>query len=195
MENCFIVSHPDSKHCVIIDPGDQPEAILGEVERSGRRPQAILITHGHLDHIGAAGRLKDQLGIPVYLKREDLVLYSSAPEHALRYGIQMDSPPEPDAWMEDHQNLCFEGFAFQVLHTPGHTPGHVTLLCGPHAFVGDCLFAGSIGRTDLPGGSFEILMQSLREVILALPGATIVHPGHGPDTTISRELATNPFLR
>lgn len=194
-ENCWLVYDAKSKSGVIIDPGDEASRIIRNLEEEHVQPEAILLTHGHIDHMGGVGALKQELGIPLYMHRDELELYRAAPQSGAMFGIFISHPPEPDGFLEEGSDFTVGSLSLNVLHTPGHTLGHVTLVARDHAFVGDCLFAGSIGRTDLPGGSYETLMSSLRDKILVLPDETHVHSGHGLDSTIGREKLTNPFLR
>jgi len=192
-ENCYIVGDPESESAAIVDPGSEPERIIAEVEKSGRTPEAIWITHAHVDHIGAVAPLKRRWDIPVWLHPLDEPLYRVGGRQAQLYGIPYEEPPTPDMQLEEGSTLKLGQLELSVIHVPGHAPGHVVIHGHGHALVGDCLFAGSIGRTDLPFSNPAQLEASLRR-IAALPSETIVHPGHGDSTTIGEERVSNPFL-
>lgn len=194
--NCYIVRPSGGGASVVIDPGDEPERILARL--GDRTPAAILLTHAHLDHIGAVAALVRETGAPVYLHEGDRFLYDAAAEHARAFGLQVEPPPAPDAELKEGDDVSFGPLEFEVRHAPGHSPGHVVLVGGGAAkgiaFVGDCVFAGSIGRTDLPGGDMQTLLTAIRRRILTLPDATVLYPGHMGPTTVSKERQTNPFL-
>jgi hydroxyacylglutathione hydrolase len=192
--NCHLVRAPGSAAALVIDPGADGDRISARLEAEGWVPEAILLTHAHLDHIGAVGFLVDRYGIPVWLHPEDLPLYESAPRQAAAFGLRMDPPPRPDRELHDGSVLELASLRLEVRHAPGHSPGGVVLAGPGAAFVGDCVFAGSIGRTDLPGGDAATLLRSIRTRILSLPPATVLYTGHGPPTTVSHEAASNPFL-
>ncbi len=198
--NCTLLGDTDAGELVIIDPGADAEMIGGRSQKSGLQPTMILHTHGHFDHAGGTTDLKNLLGseVPIGLHREELEIYNALPKQGAMFGLGAQTPPEPTLWLEHGQNLTVGRFEVEIRHTPGHSPGSVCLIvseCAPLvAIVGDVLFAGSIGRTDLWGGSFEILEQSIRDQLYTLPEDTRVVCGHGPDTTIGREKATNPFV-
>ena len=192
-ENCYLVMDPAAKAGVLIDPGGEGERIVSLVRDSGVRLEAIWITHGHLDHIGAIAAVKRTYDVPVFLHPADLPLYLAADRQAAAYGLPYEAPPAPDREIADGDGLDVAGLRFDVLHAPGHAPGHVVIHGHGVAFVGDCVFAGSIGRTDLPFSDGRALAESL-ERIAELPPATVLYPGHGPQTTLARELVTNPFL-
>lgn len=192
-ENCYIVSDPDSHALAIVDPGSEPERIIAAVEATGRTPQAIWITHAHVDHIGAIAPLKRKWDVPVWLHRSDAALYRVGGRQAELYGIPYEEPPTPDEEFADGGKLQLGTLELSVMHAPGHAPGHVVIHGHGNALVGDCLFAGSIGRTDLPFSNPSQLEASLKK-IAALPPETVVHPGHGDITTIGEERISNPFL-
>lgn len=198
-KNGFVVGCERTREAVLIDPGDDVDLLLGAATESDLQVQAILLTHAHLDHISGVRAAKDALGVPVYLHRDDLFLYARIVEQGTMFGIKMHEQPPIDIFY-DMAAIHFGDYEVQVHHTPGHCPGGVCLQIGrkgsrgTHLFVGDTLFAGSIGRTDLPGGNYEVLMQSITGVLFALGDDAIVHPGHGADTTIGRERTSNPFV-
>jgi len=174
--NCYLLGPSESGGVIVIDPGDEGVRIGSAIEETGGAPAAILLTHAHLDHIGAVAHLRRELGMPVYLHPADLPLYGRAAEQGAAFGIAVDPPPPPDRELSNGQTLDVGGFSFEVRHTPGHSPGGVTLVTDGMAFVGDCVFAGSIGRTDLPGGDTDTLLDAILTRILSLPGQTTLWP-------------------
>ena len=192
-ENSYIVVDEDSQHAVIVDPGGEPQRLIGEIERSRATLDAIWITHAHVDHVGAIASVKERWNVPVYLHPADRRLYEAAGRQAEVYGVPFEEPPAPDQEFADGQRLKLGNTEMSVMHAPGHSPGHVVIHGNGIALVGDCLFAGSIGRTDLPMSNPRQLSESLKK-IASLPAETVVYPGHGPDTTIGEERVSNPFL-
>jgi glyoxylase-like metal-dependent hydrolase (beta-lactamase superfamily II) len=199
-KNGFLVSCEETRDGVLIDPGDEVDALIRAARTSDVRVTAILLTHAHLDHITGVGRAKAAFDAPVWLHRDDLFLYDGIVEQGRMFGLRMERQPPVDAFYEPGMTLPFGRYVVEPKHTPGHCPGGVCLAIGRgdrssrELFVGDTLFAGSIGRTDLPGGDHETLLRAIRDVLFAYPDDAVVHPGHGPDTTIGRERASNPFL-
>jgi hydroxyacylglutathione hydrolase len=192
-ENCYLVEDEDAGAAVIIDPGSEPARLTAAVEQSRARLLAIWLTHAHLDHLGGIAGIKRKWDVPVYLHPDDLRLFRAADRQAQLYGLPYDHPPMPEREFADGDEVSVGTLSFTVMHAPGHSPGHIVLHGNGVAFVGDCLFAGSIGRTDLPASNGVDLERSL-ERIASLPPGTVVYPGHGPATTIGEERATNPFL-
>lgn len=192
-KNGFVVGCERTREAIVIDPGDEARELIAIVDAQGLRVQHILLTHAHVDHVTGVRAVKEAFQVPVYLHRDDLPLYERATQQAQMFGFAIEPPPPVDAFY-DTQPLRFGDYEVRAHHTPGHCPGGVCLQIDDHLFVGDTLFAGSIGRTDLPGGSYGVLMRSIIEVLFPLGDASIVHPGHGPDTTIGRERTTNPFV-
>jgi hydroxyacylglutathione hydrolase len=192
-ENTWLLVDEASTGCVLVDPGDEGERLVREVERSGAALQAIWLTHAHIDHIGGIAAVKHRWDVPVYLHPADRIIYDRGAQIAATYGLAFDAPPAPDRELREGEALSLGAMRFTVMHTPGHAPGHVTIHGHGVAFVGDCLFAGSVGRTDLPLCDSRALVTSL-ERITALAEETVVLPGHGPRTTIGVELQRNPFL-
>jgi len=193
LKNGYVVGCPRTREGIVIDPGDEAGALVAAVRAHALGVKYILLTHAHLDHVTGVGAVKDAFSAPAYLHRDDLPLYERVVQQAQMFGLEVEPPPPVDAFY-DAQPLRFGDFEVRVHHTPGHCPGGVCLQIGAHLFVGDTLFAGSIGRTDLPGGDYAVLMRSITEVLFPLGDEAVVHPGHGPDTTIGRERTTNPFV-
>jgi glyoxylase-like metal-dependent hydrolase (beta-lactamase superfamily II) len=198
-KNGFVVGCERTQQAVVIDPGDEADELLAAVRQRGLEVRHILLTHAHIDHITGVAQAREVLNAPVYLHKEDLPLYDHALEQGRMFGIAIRQPPPIDVFY-DLTPIYFGDYQVRVHHTPGHCPGGVCLQigkkgeAGEHLFVGDTLFAGSIGRTDLYGGNYEVLMRSITKVLFSLGDASIVHPGHGADTTVGRERETNPFV-
>jgi glyoxylase-like metal-dependent hydrolase (beta-lactamase superfamily II) len=198
-KNGFVVGCERTREAVLIDPGDEVDQLMGAVRDLDVDVQAILLTHAHIDHVTGVRAAKDAYDVPVYLHRDDLFLYENTVEQGAMFGFRVQQPPPIDIYY-DLTPIHFGDYEVRVHHTPGHCPGGVCLqigkkgTAGEHLFVGDTLFAGSIGRTDLPGGDHDLLMESITRVLFSLGDDKIVHPGHGPDTTIQRERTTNDFV-
>jgi hydroxyacylglutathione hydrolase len=192
-ENTYLVVDEATNRAVLIDPGDEPERIIAMVERSGATLEAIWLTHAHIDHIGGIAGVRRRWPVPVHLHAEDLPIYARGTTQAAMYGLPFEQPDDPDMMIEEGDVLHVGNLAFDVMHVPGHAPGHVLFKNGDIVFGGDLLFAGSIGRTDMPFCDPEKMEQSLAR-ICDFDDATTFHPGHGPHTTIGRERATNGFL-
>jgi glyoxylase-like metal-dependent hydrolase (beta-lactamase superfamily II) len=199
-QNGFIVGCEDTRDAVIIDPGDGVTGLLAFADRQKLSIRHILLTHAHVDHVTGVAAAKRALNVPIYLHRDDLFLYERAVETGHMFGLQVEAPPPIDVYYTPGQTIRFGNCEARPHHTPGHCPGGVCLQIGitgsvaKDLFVGDTLFAGSIGRTDLPGGDYDTLMASIRTVLFAFGDDAIVYPGHGPRTTIGRERQSNPFL-
>ena len=205
-KNGFVIGCEETREGVLIDPGDEVDMLLAAAIRQRLSIVAILLTHAHLDHVTGVGRAKKALGVPVWLHRDDNFLYEGVVRQGQMFGIAVDPQPPIDRFYEGEGPLRFGRYEIRVLHTPGHCPGGVCLAVTKKTteandpnerttlFVGDTLFAGSIGRTDLPGGDMSTLLRSIREVLFAFPDDTVVWSGHGPATTIGHERRTNPFL-
>lgn len=192
-ENSYLLIDEQSRESVLIDPGAEPERLIAAAEKSGTVLKAMWITHAHIDHVGAIAGVKRRWDVPIYLHPLDSTLYRHAHTQAELYGLPFDDPPPADRELADGDVLEVGTLRFEVAHVPGHAPGHVMIHGQGVAFVGDCLFAGSVGRTDLPGSNGVHLSRSL-ERITALDPATVLYPGHGPPTTVREELQSNPFL-
>lgn len=192
-ENTYLVVDVATRRAVLVDPGAEPERLIALVEASGATLEAIWLTHGHLDHVGAVRGVRDRWPVPVFLHPADRPLYDNADRQAAAYGLPFDQPDAPDRELAHGAVLECGTLRFTVHHTPGHAPGHCVFLGHGVMLGGDLLFAASIGRTDLPFGDSRVMQASLAHVA-GFPGDTVVHPGHGPATTIGRECATNGFL-
>ena len=199
-KNGFILSCEGTREAVLVDPGDEVEDLLRVVEARSLSVGLILLTHAHMDHVSGVARAKRATGARIGVHRDDLFLYNAAVEQGRAFGYSLEQPPPPDFDLGAAGPLTFGACEVRVHHTPGHSPGGVCLqVVAPgeaetHLFVGDTLFAGSIGRTDLPGGDYATLMRSIRDVLFGFDDSAVVHAGHGLETTIGRERATNPFL-
>jgi hydroxyacylglutathione hydrolase len=201
--NCSIIGDPRTLECIVIDPGDEVERILGLLGRYKLTVKAIVSTHAHIDHVGGLAKLYQYTGAPVMMHTDDLPLYRGMEVQAAFLGIRPPELVEIHQLLKEGDALHWGQFLANVIHTPGHSPGSVSLylptenatLSQPQLFSGDTLFAGSVGRTDLWGGSFDELLGSLKDKVMQLPDSTIVHPGHGASTTIGHERDTNPFLK
>ena len=194
--NCYIVGSESSKEGMIIDPGAEANQILSSVKGSGLDIKSIVLTHSHIDHIGALKEVEEATGAEVAIHTDDAqALKGQEPSLGAMFGLSYPSPPPPDRLLEDGESIDIGDLRFSVLHTPGHTPGGICLLGEGIVFSGDTLFNYGVGRADLPGGSYSQLMDSISTKLMTLPDTTIVYPGHGPDTTIGTERQGNPFLR
>ena len=195
--NCSIVGDENSREAIVIDPGDDIEAIMEIVARHGLQVKQIVVTHAHIDHIGGAVKLKQLTGAPILLNQNDSTLLRMMDTQAQWLGMRPPGKVAIDQSITSGDSVKVGAIEGKVLHTPGHTEGSICLYFEPEKrlVAGDTLFAGSIGRTDLPGGSFDKIIRSLHESVLALPDETVVVPGHGELTTIGEERESNPFLR
>jgi hydroxyacylglutathione hydrolase len=203
--NCSIIGDPRTLEAIVVDPGDEVERILGLLGRYKLQVKAIISTHAHIDHVGGLAKLYQYTGAPVMMHSDDLPLYRGMEMQAAFLGMRMPELVEIHQLLKEGDILQWGDFFASVIHTPGHTPGSVSLylpndsgnlsLSQPQLFAGDTLFAGSIGRTDLWGGCYDDIIASLKEKLLQLPDSTIVHPGHGSSTTIGHERGSNPFLK
>ena len=199
-KNGYVVASSATGDAIVIDPGDEIGQLIAIVRRMGVTVRYIMLTHSHLDHISGCNEAKAEWQVPLVLHRDDLFLYERAVQQGIAFGIRMRPQPPIDEWFDRQSQWAFGDCAVTVHHTPGHSPGQVCLqigeggLAADRLFVGDTLFAGSIGRTDLPGGDHETLLRSVRDVLLPLGDQCTVYPGHGPTTTIGEERRRNPFL-
>jgi len=194
--NCSVIGDETTREAMVIDPGDDIEDIIAIIDEHKFKVKQIVITHAHIDHVGGAMKLRAKTGAPILLNQNDYALLKMLDVQASWLGMQSPGKVEIEADLKHDQQLEVGTLSGKVLHTPGHTEGSVCLYFAPEKLLiaGDTLFSRSIGRTDLPGGSFEKIMRSLHERVLALPDETLVIPGHGPKTTIGEEREENPFL-
>ena len=194
-ENCYLVIDEQAGECAIVDPGEEGGLILHKVRESGAKPIGVWLTHAHLDHVLGVSRIAAETGVPVWLHPADRPLYDAVPEQATWFGLDPVTPlPAPQHDLSHGMRLRVGTIDVEVRHAPGHSPGSVCLVAPGIVLSGDVLFAGSIGRSDLPGGDHETLIASIERELLPLSDDTIVYSGHGPETTIGRERRTNPFL-
>jgi hydroxyacylglutathione hydrolase len=192
-ENCYLVVDPATQAAALVDPGADGEQLVAMVRDSGARLEAIWLTHAHVDHIGAIADVVREWDVPVWLHPADLPVFDLAPRAAVMYGLPFEPQPRPTRELAEGQTLTLGELRFTVMHAPGHAPGHVVIHGHGLALVGDCLFYGSVGRTDLPFSNPRDLTASLARIV-ALPPETVAYPGHGPETTVGRERDHNPFL-
>jgi hydroxyacylglutathione hydrolase len=199
-KNGYVVACENTRAAVLIDPGDEVDDLLAFIARERLKVNHLLLTHAHVDHVSGVGRAKRALGAPIHLHRDDLFLYDQAVSHGRLFGLSVEQPPPVDVFYEGAGPIAFGDYDVFVHHTPGHCPGGVCLRIGARGeegkdlFVGDTLFAGSIGRTDLPGGDYATLLRSIIGVLFSFGDDARVYSGHGPNTTIGHERRTNPFV-
>lgn len=195
-QNSYLVHREGRGDAVVIDPGGAVGEVIADLEGTGLELAAIVLTHAHIDHIEGVAALARHQRAPIHLHPAEMEWYERAPEQAIYFGMQFEVPPPVDRPLEGGKVVEVAGLRFEVRHVPGHAPGHVLLYLAEDgvAFVGDLVFMGSIGRSDLPGGDFERLMRSIREEVLTLPDETVLYPGHGSATTVGHERVANPFL-
>jgi hydroxyacylglutathione hydrolase len=194
MANCFILGCQDTLQAAVIDPGDEADKILRSLAESKLTLRYIINTHGHPDHVGANKRLKDATGAPILIHALDAPMLNQIAVSMAAWGLAGENSPPPDRTLAEGDTITFGNITLTVIHTPGHTPGGISLKTDGGVFVGDTLFAGSVGRTDFPGGNFETLRASIRDKLFALADDVQVYTGHGPATTIGREKHYNPFV-
>jgi glyoxylase-like metal-dependent hydrolase (beta-lactamase superfamily II) len=189
--NCYVVrADRSTQDAVVVDPGDDPTPLRLELARLGARTAGILVTHTDVDHVGGVAALAEGTGAEVWAPAGEVEALRAG---ETRGGFRTD-PHDPAHTVGEGDEIVVAGLTFEVLDVPGHSSGHVAFHCAGELFAGDLLFAGSVGRVDLPGGDWDLLVESVRKLIERFPAETVVHPGHGPATTLGRELATNPFL-
>lgn len=192
--NCFIFGCERTRQAAVIDPGDEADRILLALADRGLTVTHILNTHGHFDHVGANRRLKQATGAPILIHALDAPMLRLLARTAAAWGMAAENSPDPDRLIAEGETIPVGDLALQVIHTPGHTPGGVSFYADGCLFVGDTLFAGSVGRTDFPGGDFDTLRRSIQGKLFRLPDEVRVFTGHGPETTIGEEKRTNPFV-
>ena len=196
MTNCFIVGDEATKEAIVIDPGGEADRIVNEIKNLGVEIKAVINTHAHVDHIGALKEIKAKFNAEIMLHKLELPILQTASRMGRLFGVSIEQPPEPDRFLADGDQVSCGDITLTVIETPGHSPGGISLVTsdGRYCFVGDTLFAGSIGRTDLPGGDYHTLIQSIKTRLIPLGDEVKVLPGHGPATTMGNERRYNPFL-
>jgi len=192
--NCYIVGSKSTGHAAVFDPGGHVDKILSRLDDYHLKAKWIINTHGHFDHIGGNRALVERTGAELMIHEADLPLLGVAEQHAANFGLTTEASPQPSRILQDGDILNLDDLEFQVIHTPGHSPGGICLLFADRLIVGDTLFSGSIGRTDLPGGDHQQLIRNIKNKLLVLPDEIRVYPGHGPESTIGQEKRYNPFL-
>jgi glyoxylase-like metal-dependent hydrolase (beta-lactamase superfamily II) len=193
-ENCFVVADRETGDAALVDPGEEADRFLQTIEGEDLTLRAVWLTHAHLDHVLGVRRIVESTGVPVSLHPDDRRLYDGAAAQGAWFGLTVEPLPPPEHELAHGDRVSIGGLQFEVRHVPGHSPGSVAFVGHGIALVGDAIFAGSVGRVDLPGGDGATLLRSIREQLLTLPDETVVYSGHGPETTIGRERASNPFL-
>lgn len=193
-QNAYLVTCAETGSGILVDPGAAVDEMLRVVERENVEVSAIVLTHAHLDHVEGLAMAKRVTGAPILLHVSDMQLYEAAPQQATMFGMSLEALPPVDRHLEVDEVIPVGTCELRVREAPGHAPGHVILVGDGLALVGDCVFYGSIGRTDLPGGDLATLMRSIRAEILTLPDETTLYSGHGPETTVGHERVANPFL-
>lgn len=198
-ENTYVIH--DGKEAILVDPGcwnsGEEHELETYLEENGLKPVRLVLTHAHVDHVMGCKWAERRYGLLPELHRDGIPLLHAAERTGSMYGVQCESPPEPKEFLKEGDTIALGNARMEVLFTPGHAPGHIALYCREQGFaiVGDVLFMNSIGRTDLPGGDTDTLLKSIQERLLPLPDDTVIHSGHGPETTIGKERRSNPFLR
>jgi hydroxyacylglutathione hydrolase len=192
--NCYILGCERTRQAAVIDPGGDVDKILMTLAKANLRCVYIINTHGHFDHSGGNRRLKEVTGAQLIIHRGDAPMIVHQAANGGMWGMKIENSPPPDRTVEEGEFITFGDISLKVLHTPGHSAGGISLVVDRMAFVGDTLFAGSIGRTDFPGGDHEGLLRNVREKIFVLGDDVVIYPGHGPKTTVARERRTNPFF-
>jgi hydroxyacylglutathione hydrolase len=192
--NCFILGCEKTKEAVVIDPGDEANRILSGLQKKSLQLKYIINTHGHFDHVGGNKVLKDKTGAPILIHQAEAPMLAHLADSAAVWGMRIENSPPADRLLEDGDKITFGEITLEVIHTPGHSLGGISLYTPKDLFVGDTLFAGSIGRTDFPGGDYDTLIASVRNRLFVLGDDVRVFPGHGPDTTIGTERKYNPFF-
>jgi hydroxyacylglutathione hydrolase len=195
MANCYIVGCKETLEAVVIDPGDDADMILMKLNELKLKIKYIINTHGHFDHVGANRKVKEATGAELLIHALDAPMLGSLAQAAASFGLQSENSPSPDKTIDDGDIITFGKISFKVIHTPGHSPGGISLYTNGYLFVGDTLFQGSIGRTDLPGGNFNTLKSSIQNKLFPLDDNIRVFTGHGPETSIGKEKRYNPFVR
>jgi glyoxylase-like metal-dependent hydrolase (beta-lactamase superfamily II) len=193
--NCYLVYDDNTRAAVFIDPGAEADRLIAKVEELELSLKFIINTHGHIDHVAEISQVMNHFNIPFYIHAGDQQLLASARNQGALFGISVSEIPKVTRYVEEGDRLNFADYECLVIHTPGHSPGSISIKIGANIFVGDCLFQDSIGRTDLPGGNMDQLLNSIKSKLFSLDDTVKVYPGHGPPTSIGREKMYNPFLK
>lgn len=193
--NCYLVYCPETLECAVVDPGAEAQKIFQLIAKKGLNPVVLLNTHGHIDHIGANRDIKERFNIPLCIHPSDKSMIENVQQSELIFFLEAKDSPSPDKYLENGDTVKLGKSSLQVIHTPGHSPGSVSFLGNGFLLSGDTLFYGGVGRTDLPGGSWHELEESIKNKILTLPDETTVLPGHGPTTSVGQERSLNPFVK
>ena len=192
--NCYLVYCQDSLECAVVDPGAEADRIFLMIARKSLKPELILNTHGHIDHIGANKDIKEKFNIPLYIHSADSPMLENVQQSEIAIFLGAVDSPSPDHLLNDGDKIKIGKSSLRVIHTPGHSPGSVSFLGDGFLLSGDSLFFGGVGRTDLPGGSWKDMESSIKNKILTMPDEMVVLPGHGPSTTVGQEKRANPFI-
>ena len=193
--NCYLIADPESGEAIYIDPGAEADMLIEKVSSQDLNLKFVINTHCHVDHTAEVSKVINFFKVPFYIHQADLSLLNNLQEQGNFFGINIQEIPKIGGFVEEGNSFDFGNLTASILHTPGHSPGGISIMIGDSVFSGDCLFLDSIGRTDLPGGNFNTLISSIKVKLLTLDDSTIVYPGHGPATTIGRERKNNPFLQ
>jgi len=193
--NCYLVYCKETLECAVVDPGADPERIIRQIAELGLKPVILINTHGHVDHVGANLDIKTKYDIPLCIHSSDSKMLNNILATAMGLFLGAKKSPEPDRFLEDGDSIPIGKSHLKVIHTPGHSPGSISLSGDGFLLSGDLLFCGGVGRTDLPGGSWSVLEESIRSRIFTFPDDTIVLPGHGPSTSVGQEKMANPFIQ
>ena len=193
--NCYLVYSENTKKAIVIDPGGDVDDIMAKIEELNLDIEYIILTHGHGDHIGGVLELKSFIDVPIAIHKEDEYMLKNGNQNLSSQMVMGTIELNADILLEDGDEISFGDLTAKIIHTPGHTPGGISIKIGNSIFTGDTLFAGSIGRTDFPGGSYKEIISSIKNRIIIYPDETIIYPGHGPATNVKIEKANNPFLR
>jgi len=193
--NCYLVYCDQTRECAVIDPGAESEKIIRTISENNLKPIMVIDTHGHVDHVGANADIIERYDVPLLIHEADSPMLDKIQLMELSFFLNAKNSPPPDRFLTEGDKIKIGKVQLKVMHTPGHSPGSVSLLGDGMLFSGDTLFWGGVGRTDLPGGSWDELVRSIKEKILTLPAKTLVLPGHGPATTVGQEEESNPFIQ
>jgi glyoxylase-like metal-dependent hydrolase (beta-lactamase superfamily II) len=193
--NCYLIYCAESLECIVVDPGAEPHKIYAAIAEKELKPNMLVNTHGHIDHVGANKDIVEHYGIPLYIHEADALMLQNSLQSEIAFLLNAHASPEPDGFLKAGQDLNFGSASLTVIPTPGHSPGSVSLRGEGCLYSGDTLFYGGVGRTDLPGGSWDELVHSIHSQIFTLPDETVVYPGHGPMTTVGQEKEINPYVQ